>query len=244
MHRFFVDSPLPPEVGAGLGLPAELAHQVGHVLRLRPGDRVVLLDNSGAECEVALTAFARDGVRGEVRAWRPAAAEIGPQITLYACLLKGEKFGWVLQKATELGVAAIVPVVSARTVVSGAEAGGKAERWTRIVREAAEQSRRGRCPAVAAPLPWPAAVARAVAESEQVLVPWEEAPPEAGLGPLLERARAAARVSVLVGPEGGLTAAEVGAATAAGALAVSLGPRILRAETASLALLALLGTPL
>ncbi|HUS14722.1 MAG TPA: RsmE family RNA methyltransferase, partial [Chloroflexia bacterium] len=159
-------------------------------------------------------------------------------------LLKGEKFGWVLQKATELGVAAIVPVVSARTVVSGAEAGGKPERWARIVREAAEQSRRGRCPAVAAPLPWPAAVARAVAESELVLVPWEEAPPEARLGPLLERALLAARVSVLVGPEGGLTAAEVAAATAAGAVVVSLGPRILRAETASLALLALLGTPL
>ena len=238
MQRFFVDPTLPLEAETELTLPAGLAHQVGHVLRLRPGARIILLDNSGWESEVELTAFDRSAIQGRVRVRRPAPEATGPAVTLYACLLKGEKFEWVLQKATELGVAAVVPVISERTVAGGT----KPDRWERIVREAAEQSHRTRLPLLHVPQSWASAVAGA-ATHELALVPWEEADSTIPLTPVLAQARHAPRVAVLIGPEGGLTAAEVTEAAAAGVQPVSLGTRILRAETAALAALALLLIP-
>src|SRR5262245_40156345 len=140
MQRFFVDPPVDLTPGAAVMLPPALAHQVGRVLRLRPGDRIVLLDGSGREAEVALTTFGRGEVAGEVVASRVVPPPPGPAVTLYQAVLKGERFAWVLQKATELGVAALVPVVTERTVVPWAEAAdpARAARWARIVREAAE----------------------------------------------------------------------------------------------------------
>lgn len=199
----------------------------------------MLLDNSGDECEVELTAFGRGGITCRVLARRAAPAEAGPRVTIYQCLLKGEKFGWVLQKATELGVAEIVPVVSERTVA----AEGKRERWERIVREAAEQSCRARLPVLHDPIPWRAAVAHAAAAGSPALVPWEEADPNTPLGPALSRARSAPGAGLFIGSEGGLTADEIALAGAAGIVAVSLGPRAFRAETAAVAALALLLIP-
>ena len=244
MQRFFVDPTITLVVGTEIALPPPVTHQVGHVLRLRPSDRVILLDNSGDECEVELIAFTRDEIRGRVLARQPAPPETGPAVTLYQCMLKGEKFGWVLQKATELGVAAIVPVASARTVAPLTEITGaaKGERWERVVREAAEQSRRVLLPRLYPPLGWRAAVAQAADAGGPMLVPWEEAPP-GGLGAALDQARQALRVSLFIGPEGGLTAEEVADAAALGATPISLGPRVLRAETAALAALALLLVP-
>ncbi|MDQ2807954.1 MAG: 16S rRNA (uracil(1498)-N(3))-methyltransferase [Chloroflexota bacterium] len=238
MQRFFVDPTLPLEAATELTLPAGLAHQVGHVLRLRPGAHILLLDNSGWESEVELTAFDRSAIQGRVLARRLAQEAAGPAVTLYACLLKGEKFEWMLQKATELGVSAVVPVISERTVAGGT----KPDRWERIVREAAEQSRRARLPLLHVPQSWATAVSGAAAH-DVALVPWEEADGLIPLAPLVAQARQAARVALLIGPEGGLTAAEVQVAAAAGVQPVSLGPRILRAETAALAALALLLIP-
>ncbi len=238
MQRFFVDPTLGLEVETELTLPAGLAHQVGHVLRLRPGARILLLDNSGWESEVELTAFDRTAIQGCVVARRAGHEATGPAVTLYACLLKGEKFEWVLQKATELGVTVVVPVISERTVAGGT----KPDRWERIVREAAEQSRRARLPLLHVPQSWATAVAGA-AGHDLALVPWEEAERAPLPTVLITQARQAARVALLIGPEGGLTAAEVAGAAAAGVLPISLGPHILRAETAALAALALLLIP-
>ena len=245
MQRFFVDPTLPLQPGAEIALPAALRHQVGHVLRMRPGDRVVLLDNSGDECEVELSAFDRNGIRARVLARRPVPGEDGPRVTLYQCGLKGEKFGWVLQKATELGAAAIVPVASARTVAGLADlrAGGKQGRWERIVREAAEQSRRGRIPAIGAALPWPEAIAQATATHDVALLPWEAVAGALDAPPIPAAARQTGRIALFIGPEGGLTADEVAGAATAGVIPISLGPRILRAETAALAALAVLLIP-
>ena len=245
MQRFFVDPTLPLQPGTELALPAALTHQVGHVLRMRPGDRIALLDNSGDECEVELLAFERTSIRARVLARRPVPGEDGPRVTLYQCGLKGEKFGWVLQKATELGVAGIVPVVSARTMAGLADlrAGGKQERWERIVREAAEQSRRGRIPTIGAALPWAEAVAQATATSDLALIPWEAVAGAPDARPIPAGARQAGRIALFIGPEGGLTAEEVAGAAAAGVIPISLGPRILRAETAALAALAVLLIP-
>jgi 16S rRNA (uracil1498-N3)-methyltransferase len=240
MHRFFVDPPVDLAPGAVVELPSAVAHQVGRVLRLRPGDQVILLDGAGREAEVALTAFGRDAVRGEVRACRVVPPPPGPAVTLYQAVLKGERFAWVLQKATELGVAAFVPVVTERTIVPWAEAAdpARAGRWARIVREAAEQCRRATLPTLHPSLRWPDAC-RALADSgAAVLLPWEES--TAPLGPALAAARAARAVHAAIGPEGGLAPAEIDLARAAGLAPISLGPRILRAETAALAVCALL----
>lgn len=244
MHRFFVEPDPTLGLGAEITLPAEVTRQVGYVLRLRPGDTITLLDGSGDECLVELGHFGREAIIGRVVARRPVPGEAGRQVTLYQCVLKGEKFGWVLQKATELGVAALVPVVSTRTIPPLSEVAqpAKAERWTRIVREAAEQSGRGRLPRLHPPLLWNAAITQATAAG-LTLLPWEGLAATGARDAPWARARAVAQCSLVIGPEGGLAAAEVEAAVAAGAIAASLGPRILRAETAALAALALLLLP-
>jgi 16S rRNA (uracil1498-N3)-methyltransferase len=242
VQRFFVPPSLDLTPGAPVDLPLDVVHQAGHVLRLRPGDRVILLDGAGREAEVVLTTFSRKQVGGEVLACRPAPPPPQPHLTLYQAVLKGEHFAWVLQKATELGVAAIVPVVTERTVVPFEEAAERTKhaRWERIVREAAEQSRRGTLPILHPPLRWPDACRR-MAAAEAALLPWEEA--TTPLPAALALARTALHVALAVGPEGGLSPAEIVVAQAAGLTPVSLGPRILRAETAALAVCALVLLP-
>jgi 16S rRNA (uracil1498-N3)-methyltransferase len=242
MQRFFVPPTLDLTPGAAVDLPLEIVHQAGHVLRLRPGDRVLLLDGAGREAEVVLTTFNRKQVAGEVIASRAAPLPPSPHVTLYQAVLKGDHFGWVLQKATELGVAAIVPVVTERTVVPFSEAAvpTKHAGWARIIRVAAEQCLRGTLPVLHPPLPWPAAC-RQMAQAQAALLPWEEA--TTPLPAALAQARAAAQVALAIGPEGGFSPAEIAVAQAAGLTAVSLGPRILRAETAALACCALLLLP-
>ncbi|RRR77689.1 MAG: 16S rRNA (uracil(1498)-N(3))-methyltransferase [Candidatus Viridilinea halotolerans] len=215
-----------------------LAHQLGRVLRLGPGARVLLLDGLGMACEVELTALTRTGLRGLVCERRPAAGEPSWHATLFLALLRPERFEWALQKAVELGVTRVVPVVFERSLPSDRADGKKIERWQRIVREAAEQSCRGVLPRVEAPVSFVAAC-QAAASATLPLLLWE------GQAPLLrERLRAAnkpASISLLSGPEGGIAPAELTTASEHGIMPVSLGPRILRAETAPVAAIAALG---
>src|SRR3954454_13407864 len=232
MHRFFVDGPLIPD--EELALPREVAQQVGRVLRLRAGDTIVLLDGSGWQYPVELTGLATGQTTGRVGAGQPVETEPAVAITLYAAPLKGDHYAYTLQKATEIGAAAFVPIVTARPVANEAS-GTKLERWRRIVREAAEQSGRGRIPPVSAPRPF-ADACRDAAEAGPALIPWEEehgrglraaiASRVADHGPL-------ARLGLFIGPEGGFTAQEIATAREAGIMPVTLGKRILRAETAA-----------
>ena len=173
--------------------------------------------------------------------WRNDAAPAEPalRLTLFQCTLKADKFEWILQKGTELGVARFVPVVSARSVVRPAAALlPKYERWRAIVREAAEQSGRTRLPELATPVEF----SEALRSSAQLrLLPWEEAEVDRaeGLGQAVSAA-SPSDAALLVGPEGGLTAEEVMAAQAAGWRTVTLGARTLRAETAALAAIAVI----
>ncbi len=243
MHRFFV----PPErFHAGrVRFTDEQAHQIGRVLRLRPGDHVVVLDDLGWEHDVVLERITRRDVEGRIVARRPAGGEPHVRITLYQAMLKGQRFELVLQKGTELGVTTFVPVVTARTVVgslSGVSA-GKWRRWQRIVTEAAEQSRRGRRPSVEEPVLFDQALSRGVQAGETLLIPWvgpgsvplRRALADLGVGDDLTRA-----MGLLVGPEGGFEPAEIERAQQAGAVPISLGPRVLRAETAAIAAVAVL----
>lgn len=233
-HRFFIATPL--HVGDHVTIDA-LAPQLFAVLRLAPGAAITLLDNSGWEFLCTIDSLDRRHASAWVTAGRVCGAEPVPALTLMQCTLKQDKFEWVLQKATELGVTRIVPVVAERSVVRPAQAlAGKYERWQVIVREAAEQCGRGRVPELAPALDWSQAVTQRLGVG---LLPWEEAGPANHIGAAVYGLAADAAVSLLIGPEGGLTAAEVAVAEVQGWQVVSLGPRILRAETAALAALAL-----
>ncbi len=228
MNRFFVE----PEIlaaGPEIALAGELAHQLSRVLRLGPGARIILLDGQGAEYEVELTAFGRQGkgetVTGRILAKHSAGGEPKLRVTLYQALLKGEKFDYVLQKGTEVGVAAFVPILTERVIGQSA----RPERWRKIIREAAEQSRRGLLPKlVDTPLAFSQALDQLKNRPQTALMAWEEEP-EYNLHQLPPNVT---ELALFIGPEGGFSSAEAEQARAAGVQTITLGPRILRAETA------------
>jgi 16S rRNA (uracil1498-N3)-methyltransferase len=236
MHRFFVA----PHVldRRPVLLDGEQAHQIRRVLRLRPGERVTLLDNRGWAYEASLLSYGESEARFEIVGRWAAKGEPHTHITLCQAVLKGEKFGWVLQKGTEVGVSRFVPVICERNVADDRGATEqKRERWERIIREAAEQSGRGRLPALAPAQSFEGVVqagsSGSAASALLRLILWEEE-----RGTTLRQAlagcnfEAGARIELLVGPEGGFAPAEVELAERCSARRASLGPRILRAETA------------
>ena len=156
-------------------------------------------------------------------------------LTLYMGYPKAEKLELIVQKLTELGANCIVPVIMARSVArpDAKDGAKKRERLERIALEAAKQCGRGRVPEIAAPVSWKQALAD-MAERKLMLVPWEEARGTA-LGTVHEARPNETDVGLLIGPEGGISAEEIADAAHAGAVPVTLGPRILRAETAAIA---------
>jgi len=234
MHRFFV----PPQViqGDQIALPPDVTHQLRHVLRLRPGDRIAVLDDQGFLYEVVLTVLTRWEATGQVVARRPAGGEPAIHITLYQAVLKGDRFEWVLQKGTELGVTAFVPVLAARCVIRNADdIMRKLPRWRRIIREAAEQSGRGRLPRLMEPMAFADVCQQAKTRWGLWLMAWEEEQNQGLKTVLAERNhQASGRIQLLTGPEGGFSETEALSAQACGIKSVTLGSRILRAETASI----------
>jgi 16S rRNA (uracil1498-N3)-methyltransferase len=233
MHRFFLtETPIVPDAAVDL---AAIAHQLRSVLRLQPGEQIYLLDNQGSCFLTEIETIDRGQAVGRVLAREAATGEPPVEVVLYQCALKADKFEWVLQKATEIGVTRFVPVISSRTIVRPAEKiRNKYERWQSIMREAAEQSGRGRLPELADPLSWEEAIVRATGVR---LLPWEATSPEQGIDAAIPSTPAP--ISLIIGPEGGISEDEAAFAFAAGWRAVSLGPRVLRAETAALVAAAL-----
>lgn len=239
-HRFLVETPL--GVGAEPRLDA-LAHQLGAVLRLKPSDPIVLINGDGCEYLAQLTEIGARRAAARVLDLRHTAADPRIDLTLYMATLKQDKFEWVLQKATELGVARITPVVSQRSVVRPAAAmASKRARWLAIVREATEQCGRTRPPLLADAI-----------EAHKVSLPagvhgflaWEAAEADApslgaAVAAVADSIGAGQPLALLVGPEGGLTAEEVQRFSVDGWQVVSLGKRILRAETAAIAAVAVI----
>lgn len=235
LHRFFVD---PGQMeGSRVWLSPQQSHQAARVLRLRPGERVCILDGSGLEYLATLERVQTDGCLASITAQRLCPAEPRTHVCLGLGVLKGERMDWAIQKATEAGVGEVVPLDCARSVVrlEPDRASARVRRWQAIAQEAAEQCRRGRVPPIGAPAPLSAVLSRAVSYDLALLAFEGEAAPladvvQAGRPP---EAGAVQRVLLLIGPEGGFALEEVAAARVAGAIPVSLGPRILRAETAA-----------
>src|SRR5688572_6994125 len=223
MRRFAIT---PEAVADGrVTFDAPQSRHLARALRLRPGDTIIASDGSGRDYTVRLDAVGAR-VTGTVVGEATGAAESPLAITLVQGLPKGDKMEAIVRAATELGVADVRPALTMRTVVQlGASAAAeRAARWQRVAREAAKQCRRGVVPVVAAPAPLAACLAVA-RDSELAVCLWEgDAPPLATALPAARLRRAA----VLIGPEGGLEAAEVEAARRAGWQIVSLGARVLR----------------
>jgi len=233
LPRFYCELPL--AAGATLALPAPLAHHAVRVLRLRDGEAIVLFDGRGGEYPAMLRIEGRQAW-AQLQARVPREAELAGTITLVQGLPSGDKMDWVVEKAVELGAARLVPVSAQRSVLqlAGERAEKRLAHWRRIAQSAAEQCGRNRLMQVDAPRP---------------LAEWlDEAPqgpallchPEAAdtLAEVLARPPAPAALNLLVGPEGGWTPDELQAAQRAGAQPVRFGPRVLRTETAGLALIA------
>ena len=228
-QRFFIEG-APLEIDGTIDL-APLAHQLRNVLRLSAGTTITLLDDSGAAFRTRIEVLDGQQAKGLVLASVPVDSEPKVEVTLYQCALKRDRFEWVLQKGVELGVRRFVPVISSRTVVRPlANLSKKHDRWRTIVREAAEQSGRGRLPVMAEPQTWDQAVSQG---GGLRLMPWEGA--GVGASGFDSRVADMKAVSLLVGPEGGISAEEAGAAIGAGWQPIWLGPRVLRAETAAIA---------
>lgn len=236
MRRFLVR----PEAidGDRVRFDAEEAHHMARVVRLRAGALVSTADGTGRVFTVRLESLEPAGATGRIVDERSPAGESPCAITLGQAILKGEKMTWVVQKATELGVARIVPLLTERAVVHAApeRLAGRHGRWTRVAREAVKQCGRTVVPVIETPRPL-AALAAEAPDHDLAWLLWEGGGP-----PVAVAAREAGRprrVLLLVGPEGGFTRAEVSRAEASGARAVGLGPRILRADSAGLVAIAL-----
>jgi len=233
VHRFFV----PPESiqQNSVTLTGPVVHQMYHVLRLRAGERVVLLDNSGWEHQTEITRISDDIMEGVVFRRQVPNTEPRTKVTLYQAVLKGDRFEFVLQKGTELGVVEFVPIITSRCIVADLNSVyGKFNRWQRIILEAAEQCGRAKMPLLRPAVMFLTACEQARGTGLS-LMPWEEEKtftlrwllrPQGGERPF--------NVNLFIGPEGGFSPEEVALAQEYGIRPVSLGPRILRAETAGI----------
>ncbi|WP_428268780.1 RsmE family RNA methyltransferase [Haliangium sp.] len=233
--RLFV---LPERLVAGaLAVRGADHHYLFRVRRLRPGARLTLFDGAGHEADAVVRAVGADEAELAVDLPRQVPIPAGCRLIVMPALIKGERMDFCVQKLVELGVAEIAPVRTARTVVklSGERAARRRQRFLDIARDAARQSRRADVPAIHDIADLDVALAR-VAEVPLRLVAWTH---ERGrlLGEVLA-APIPAAACVLIGPEGGLAPDEIERAVDAGFVPVGLGPRVLRAETAAVAVAA------
>jgi 16S rRNA (uracil1498-N3)-methyltransferase len=215
-------------------LSGSAANHVARVLRLQTGDPLVLFDGRGGEYATTIDALGRDRVTVAVGEHSATDRESAVNLTLVQGVSRGERMDLIVQKATELGVTSIVPVVTSRSVVRTSEsrAERKVEHWRAIAMAACEQCGRNRLPQIESPVAWQAWLARRPTAGVALLLATRAA---TRLGDALT---AAANIELLIGPEGGLTPEEETAALAAGFHAVTLGPRVLRTETAAIAAIA------
>ena len=236
MPRFYCPTPL--ATGLPLSLPAGAARHV-QVLRLQPGDVITLFNGEGGEFDATVTRMGRSDVEVEVGTHRTVEREATRAVHLLAGITANERMDWLVEKATELGVASITPLVAERSVLKlkGERAEKKLAHWQGVAVSAAEQCGRNRVPVIHPAVTLAEWVKKAEAGERWVLSLSE------GTRPLsqMHSPQALTPVTVLSGPEGGLSPGEESAALTAGFAPITLGPRVLRAETAPLAVLAVLG---
>ncbi|MGF6876566.1 16S rRNA (uracil(1498)-N(3))-methyltransferase [Paraburkholderia sp. MM5477-R1] len=237
MPRFFVDIPLYAD--DVIALPDDVVRHVA-VLRLQPGDSLTLFNGQGGEYGAELVEVERRAARVKIGEFRAIEVEPPYRLTLAQGIAGGDKMDWLIEKAVELGASGFVPLATARSVVrlTGERAQRRQQHWQGVVRASCEQCGRNRVPDV---MPvceigaWLDTLSREPAPDELRLL----LSPRASIGfAALPDAPPPGGVTLLIGPEGGLCADEEAAAGEQGFTAIGLGPRVLRTETAGIAVLA------
>lgn len=248
MPRFFIETPVSLQ-SSQLQLKGDDAHHIAAVLRMKEGQELVVCDGARTDLLCRIVSVSPGQVELLILDRTANATEPAYDVHLYQGLAKGDKMDQIIQKSVELGVTRITPVICRRSVaqVHEQDRSKKMQRWSRIAAEAAKQCGRGIQPLVAEPLSFDACLSGAAA-SDLSLIPWEMEREQSirtvltAFQDSLTGRTGGARptISLIIGPEGGLTEEEVAKARASGIRPVSLGRRILRTETAGPAVLAMI----
>ena len=232
LPRIHIDQAL--QAGARVELEPGQAHYIARVLRMRAGDALILFNGAGGQYPATLEAVGKHAVVVTTGEFEPVERESPLALHLGIAVSRGDRMDWVVQKATELGVHAITPLLSERTEVKlkGEREAKKLRHWQQVAISACEQCGRNRLPVVHPLQPLQDWCQRVEADARLVLDPEADSSDPGAAAP--------ASIALLVGPEGGFSAAEIAAAATAGFHSLQLGPRVLRTETAPLAAIALL----
>lgn len=240
MHRFFVE---PSQIGEKeIVITGPDVNHIRNVLRMRAGEELLAADGRGSEYRCIVRELQDSEIRAEI-CWKlSGSAELPSKITLFQGLPKSDKMDFIIQKCVELGVSRVVPVTTKRTVVKldAKKEESRRKRWAAVSESAAKQSGRGIIPEISGVQRFKEAVEEA-GELDVCLIPYEKAENMARTREILSGIPAGASIGVFIGPEGGFEEEEVREAMAAGVRPITLGRRILRTETAGMAVLAMLG---
>ena len=232
MNRFYV---LPEFISQNtVTITGQDVNHIKNVLRLRTDDRIICFDGKGMEYLCSITGIEKDSVRTEIISSKKADTEPAVKITLAQGLPKSSKMDYIIQKSVELGVFKIIPLITERAVAKGE----KIERWRKIAKESSEQCGRAMIPEISPVLNFKEFL-NISTHFDLKLIPWENEK-QISLKSVLKEHPNTNSIALLIGPEGGFSAQEVKEAVEKGFKPVSLGKRILRTETASLAALAMI----
>lgn len=240
MNRFFVDDP-----GAfsdrSVVITGEDVNHVKNVLRLKENDELIVSDGRGRDYHCRISGITNEEVVADICDICDNFSELSTEITLFQGFPKGDKMELIIQKTVELGVTRIVPVMTKRTVVKldDKKAKKKTERYNMIAESAAKQSGRGMIPEVTMPVSFAEAVSMAE-KLDMNIIPYEEAEGVEYSRNIIKSIKGKKSLGIFIGPEGGFAREEVEKALAAGTSAITLGHRILRTETAGMAVISII----
>lgn len=239
MYRFFVEENqiFQDEI---IIRGADVNH-IKNVLRMKPGETVLISNGNDREYRCVIGEISEDEVKVKIEDVDGPVRELPIKVTLFQALPKGDKMETIIQKMVELGVYEIVPVSTKRCIVKldNKKAVAKTKRWNAISESAAKQSKRGIIPEVLMPLSYKEALKKAK-DMDMLLIPYEEAENMSHTREIIDKIKSGMTVGVFIGPEGGFAYEEVEAAMKTGAYDITLGKRILRTETAGMALMSVL----
>ena len=232
MHRFYI--PSEAISGDSITFSKNQSHQIINVLRMAPGNSLVVFDGQGGEFEVGLSNMQVGPLIGKIIKNLPSHDVMKIAISLFISPIKQDHFEYVLQKSTEIGVRSITPVISSRTIINLPDWNKKIERWRRIIIEAAEQSRCSRLPELHEPVNFQNAFL-STNSLDRCYIAWENEQSQNLVTHILKDPYPCPRkVGLCIGPEGGYSATEITRAKEAKFIPVSLGSQILRSETAAI----------
>lgn len=235
MHRFFIDPSQADDKNIKI-IGDDVAH-ISRVLRLRPNDKISACDQCGFDYECTITEISKEEVLAAIDEKTPSASESPLNITLYQGLPKSDKLELIIQKCTELGVNRIVPVVMKRTVVKLRENSSKDARYSKIALEAAKQSKRSKVPEVSKPMSYGDMLNEISSREALNILPYENEK-STTLKSVLKGGAPISDINIIIGSEGGFDDEEIALAEENNIKTVTLGPRILRCETAPIAAVA------